>query len=102
VPFLEFGNDIAQFYAMATEKNKCVIEKIRGLVDELITVARDRGKCQFDAFFADFLRNPFRTLGDKGGRVALLRRALQSIRYCGLEGTEKIEILTAHDWTLIA
>jgi hypothetical protein len=94
---LEFSNDLLQFYSMATEKNECVIEEVGGLVRDFIAVANDCGKCQFDAFFADFLCNSLRALRDKTRRIALLRWALQSIRYCGLEGAEKIEILTAHD-----
>ena len=69
-PALQFRFHLTQPDRTAAEQYQQVVNQVGGLRGDPAVVVLNSGECQFDAFFADLLRDPVQTCRKQFGRVA--------------------------------
>ncbi len=69
----EFSDDLRQRQTFDLEQQQHVVQEIRGFADDFRVGLSDGGQRQFQAFLADFLRDPPGAFPEEFGGVAARR-----------------------------
>src|SRR5580692_1399630 len=80
MPRLELGDHLRKRQALDLEQQQSVVEKIRGLADDLRIGLRDAGERELQSFLADFLCDPPRAFAQELRGVAARRALGDSLR----------------------
>ena len=97
MPSFQPGRDVFEAESAISQQNDQVVDQIGGLIDGFLLGAGGCSQGEFDAFLADFLRNPLGARGCEARRVTFLSTSCQAIIHYGLEFGDESDIGFGHD-----